>query len=329
MTEPSQPQPRRRNQPRAKGTFDRRRPFTTLEAAHAGITRAELGGPDFQSLFRGIHVSAEVIVTDALRAAAPLAACVPTAWASHASAARLLGAPLPVLPGEHVSVTSASDRPKRAGVTGHVAPSTSRIVIRDGVRMSAPAQMFVELGEQLTLVDLVAVGDWLVSKKLVSLEKLRRFVATNRMRGSAAARAAVAFVRAGVDSVMETRLRMLIVPAGLPEPDVNRHIGGVDGEKGRRYDLSWSAIKVIVEYDGRHHVEIIAQWEADLERRESIDNDEWRQLVFVSKDLFRTPDRTLARIEKVLRAKRLAGMPRRLSDDWRPHFPVRGGYLRS
>ena len=128
---------------------------------------------------------------------------------------------------------------------------------------------------------------------------------------------------------METRLRMLIVLAGIPEPEVNREIRGVGGRGVRRYDLSWPGVRMIVEYDGRHHVEVIEQWEADLERREAIDDDEWRILVFVAKDIFRRPDRTLDRLARVLRKARLPGLPRVLSEDWRPHFPVKSDYLHS
>jgi hypothetical protein len=82
----------------------------------------------------------------------------------------------------------------------------------------------------------------------------------------------VALVRERVDSPMESRLRMLIVLAGLPEPRVNVTYGEEDGLVLRRYDLSWPEVRVIVEYDGRHHVERVEQWESDLERREAIDD---------------------------------------------------------
>ena len=317
--------PRRRTPPRPVESFDPRRPFTTAEAAQAGITRAALTGPAFQQLMRGVHVAADVPVTPALRASAPLVVSVPSAWASHASAGRLLGVPLPVLPVEHVSVLAASDRPHRAGVRAHVAAPSSRIVTIDGVRLSAPAQLFVELAEQLTLVDLVVVGDWLVRKGKVSIDRLCEFAGASTMRGAAAARAAVVFVRERVDSPMETRLRMLFVLAGFPEPEVNLSFDLGDGM--RRYDLSWPGVKVVAEYDGRHHVEREAQWADDLLRAEEIDNDGWRRRTFIAGDVFNTPHRTLERMERLLRAVGLPGMPAVLSDAWRPHFPIKDGYL--
>jgi hypothetical protein len=293
------PARRRRRSPRPAGSFDRRRPFTRAEALEAGITPAALRTKAFRRLMTDVYVDSSVPLTPELAAVAPLALAVPSAWASHSSAARILGVPLPALPGEHVSVTAAADRLRRAGVTFHVAPSTSRIWTRDSVRMSAPAQMFVELATQLNLVDLVVVGDWLVKKELLTLERLLEFVASTRLPGADRAREAARYVRERVDSPMETRVRMLIVLAGIPEPEVNRTIRDIDGVPKRRYDLCWPGVKVIVEYDGRHHVERIEDWEADLERREAIDGDGWRIVVLVAKNVYDRPDVTLERIAGV------------------------------
>jgi very-short-patch-repair endonuclease len=78
-----------------------------------------------------------------------------------------------------------------------------------------------------------------------------------------------------------------------------------------------------VEYDGRQHIEREESWEADLERREAIDDDQWRILVVTSRGIYREPERTVSRIWRLVRDRRLPGAPARPSDDWRPHFPVR------
>lgn len=245
----------------------------------------------------------------------------PGAWASHATAARVLELPLPVLPGEHVTVLERAERRNRTGITCHFAPN-GLITRRDGVRLSAPEQVFVELAEQLTLVDLVVAGDHMVRVGLVDPGQLRRFCAESRHRGARRARQAAGYVRPGVDSPMETRTRMLIVLAGLPEPEVNALVG--DGVDFRKYDLSYRRSRTIVEYDGRHHVERVEQWESDLGRRERIDDDGWRILVVTAKDIYRTPEQTLARIHRVLRERGEPGVPARLDDRWREHFPGHG-----
>ena len=55
------------------------------------------------------------------------------------------------------------------------------------------------------------------------------------------------------------------VRVSLSAPAVKRRVDRLeaDGEPVRRYDLSRPAAKVIVEYDGRHHIERVEQWEDD------------------------------------------------------------------
>jgi hypothetical protein len=175
----------------------------------------------------------------------------------------------------------------------------------------------------VTLVDLVIVGDWLVRKKKVSLEALRRHCEASTSRHGGAARLAAALVRERVDSPMESRLCMLIVLAGLPEPVVNMTIRDLRGEPVRRYDLCWPSVRLIVEYDGKHHVERMEQWEKDLQRREAIDDDGWRILVVTSAGVFDVPEQTVVRIHRHLRSRRLPGTPARPASTWRAHFPAR------
>lgn len=161
-------------------------------------------------------------------------------------------------------------------------------------------------------------------RQLVSVAQLRAHCAAATGDGAAHSQAAGAFVRERVDSPMETRLRMLIVLAGLPEPEVNLTFGDDEGMAFRRYDLSWRRARLIVEYDGRHHVERVEQWESDLARREEIEDDEWRILVVVASGVYRTPGATLAKIHRLLRARGQGGVSQTLDPGWQRHFPDRG-----
>lgn len=300
--------------------LDTRRPFTRAEALAAGITPAQLRAARFRRLFRGVYVDAAVAPTPRLRVLGALRLFDDLAWASHASAARLHDLPVPTLPDEHVSVPQPKHRRHHPGVRTHVG-DPCHIVVRGGVRVTHELQTFVELAGLLGLVDLVVVGDHLVRRCGVTPERLVAWCAGSRHPAAARARKAAAYVRADVDSPMETRLRMLLVLAGLPEPRVNLTVRAGDGEVLRRHDLSYPEAKVVVEYDGRHHVERVEQWEADLDRREAIDDEAWRILVVVAAGIYRHPERTLRRVHRLLLARGCSGVPTRLSADWRPHFP--------
>lgn len=303
-----------------KPTLDTRRPFTRAAGIRAGIPARDFRGTRFQVLLRGVYVDREVEVTPRVRALAALALVDESAYASHVSAARTYGVPVPTFPEEHVTVTDPAQRRVRDGVRCHVRPE-SRVRVIAGVRVSAPAQLFVELASLLTLVDLVIAGDHLVRKGQVTCRELIAACADLPGESGRQARRAASLVREGVDSPMETRVRLLLVFAGIPEPRVNLTIRDVLGDPIRRYDLAWPEVKVIVEYDGRHHVERIEQWESDLERREQIDDEDWRILVVVSSGVFKDPAATVDRVFRLLRRRGLPGLPAEPSAAWRPHFP--------
>ena len=179
--------------------------------------------------------------------------------------------------------------------------------------------MFVELAENLGLVDLVVVGDWLVRKGHVTCASLATYAAASALPHAAHARRAAGYVRAKVDSPMETRLRMLIVLAGLPEPEVNVEIRDEAGVLVRRLDLAYRGVRLAVEYDGRQHLDDPEQWESDHGRRDDLEDDDWRVLVVTSRGIYRHPEKTLERIWRALDKRRHRPLARP-TDGWRPYF---------
>lgn len=301
-------------------TFDPKQPFLRAEGIDNGLTEKVLRGPGYRRLFRNVLVSSETAPTALQRARGALTLQCESAWASHVTAARVKGAPVPTIADEHVSVSHQKLRRHHQGLRCHVGDPTG-VVVEKGMRVSGDVPMFIELGGQLTLVDLVVVGDWLVRRRGVTPGQLVRACEHSRHRDARKALAAARYVRRDVDSPMETRLRMLLVLAGLPEPVVNLVIRDRVGEVIRKYDLCYPAVKVAVEYNGKLHVEVIATWEDDLERRADMDDEDWRLVVVISSGIYQDPLRTLRRVHRVLLARRMPGVPPRLSDDWRPHFP--------
>lgn len=301
-------------------------PFTRAAARAAGITDRQLASSRYVRLHASSYVDATVPLTPALRARAALLPFAGGSWASHATAARVWGLPVPALPDEHVTVVRRQDRRTRDGIVCHCAPDATADLVRlvDGVQVSSPEQVFVELATQLPLVELVVVGDHMVRHGLVRLDRLRAHCVEARGAGAVQARAAAAFVRERVDSPMESRLRMLIVLAALPEPRVNITYGDDEGLAFRRYDLSWPEVRLIVEYDGRHHVERIEQWESDLARREGIDDDEWRILVVIAKGIYKEPGTTVEKIHRLLVKRGHPGVPHQPDRAWQRHFPGSG-----
>lgn len=137
------------------------------------------------------------------------------------------------------------------------------------------------------------------------------------------ARRAARWVRVGVDSIMETRLRMLIVLAGLPEPTVGHVIRRDDGSWLHRIDLAYLGLLIAVEYDGRQHAANTAQWNKDIRRREDLENRGWRVIVVTAEGVYASPEETLERVRRILRDRGESAGRRRPSVEWHRCFPGR------
>lgn len=282
-----------------------------------GVTEWDLRSPRYRRLFSRVYVHASAAITQQLLAAAALLAAPPQSVVSHQSAARLWGG---IVPDDGlVHITCVGRRIEVKGIRAHrVRPGQQWTRFRD-LPLTSAVCTFLDLSDVLGLVDLVVLGDSLVRAKRVTPEGL--VTAANGFTGRSRrlARRAASLVRSDVDSAMESRLRMLIVLAGLPEPVINHKIYWSDGRVRWRFDLSYPEFRIIVEYDGLQHREDPDQWSTDISRRDWMDAKRWRIVVVIAKGIFRTPAMTLGRIIAVMRD---CDMPvPRLSDEWRQHFP--------
>ena len=303
--------------------LDLREPFSRADARRAGIPVKHLASRRFRRLFYDAYVRADVPVTPLVRASAALRISPLGSHASHQTAAQIWDGVVPDQPLTHVSSPRTGTRSARQGVGSHQTSDGSEVVTFGGLRVSSPAQTFIDLATELTLVDLVVLGDSLVKKGRATIRQLIEATLRWKGKGCRAARRAARLVRAGVDSPMETRLRLLMVFAGLPEPVVNHIVFDARGAVSKRFDLSYPELKLVIEYDGRQHAESDRQWERDTERREEMDVEEWRLIVIRSKDIYVQPLRTLERIVDAMRARGARGLPRTLSHEWERHFPGR------
>ncbi|MDO5534607.1 MAG: DUF559 domain-containing protein [Propionibacteriaceae bacterium] len=312
---PHRPRPR---PPRSADVVDIRRPFRTLDAAASGVSKRRLYSPEFRRIVRSVHILSSVRHEPWHEAEAVLLVAGEGAFVSHHTAARLYGAVVPDEEHLHASNEPTRHRSTIPGVTVHRSTHTPQRF--RGLPVTSPTDTFVDLAGCLGLVDLVVLGDSLVHRGRTTPEALRRAVqAAGPHRRLLEA---VNLVRDGVESPMETRLRLLMVLAGLPEPEVNIKIRSGDGEVIRRIDMGYSSSKLALEYDGSQHATSRQQYGSDVRRREELAAWGWRLWVAVSDDLFKSPAETLERIVAVMRELGMSVPP--LRDAWRAHFRGRG-----
>lgn len=201
--------------------IDSSKPFTRAAGLRSGLTVRDLTGTGFRRLLHGVYIGAQVRPTVAVRTRAALLVSTPGSYASHHTAATLWGGWAPLTTSIHLSTPADGSRSERGGIASHRARPGVRPVRRAGVPVTPPVDAFLDLAATgCDLIDLVSVGDSLVGAEVVSVEELVEASARFRGAGCRRARRAARYVRANVDSVTETRLRMLVVLAGLPEPEV-------------------------------------------------------------------------------------------------------------
>ncbi|MFM2475365.1 hypothetical protein K6Y82_45140, partial [Burkholderia cenocepacia] len=114
-----------------------------------------------------------------------------------------------------------TNRVRRAGVIGH--RIKANVVEVDGYRVESIPDAFVHLGASILTVDeLIEVGDWIVHHvrplRIAPSELLVHAQQFRGARGMKAVFAAIPWLRSGAASPGETRTRLLVRRAGLPEP---------------------------------------------------------------------------------------------------------------
>lgn len=123
----------------------------------------------------------------------------------------------------------------------------------DGVPVVTPLRAaFEQMRREHMLAEAVARADSYLNRGLFTREELASYVAgLGRRPGLRMARWAVVLARRGAESPGESRLRVQLAMAGLPEPALQVRIGGF-----ARLDLAYryrGEIAVGVEYDGAVH----------------------------------------------------------------------------
>lgn len=308
---------------RAQPAFDPRRPFSRAEARAAGLTPEKLLTKRFHKLFWDSYVLREVKITPLLRAQAVLKLVPAGSHISHHTAAELWGAVVPDDGNTHVCLPSDHRRQVRKGVKSHCGNGPTRTTLRKGLPVSTPEQAFLDLAATgLTLVDLVVAADGMIRANHTTPQRLIDAAAYWGGRGCRMARRAARLAREGVDSPTETKLRLLIVLAGLPEPRVNLILRARDGSWNRRYDLAYEELRLIVEYDGRQHATDAQQWLTDIFRREELDRLRWRLVVITAEGLYADPLQTLMRVRDALIERGASNIRRSFKAEWRVHFPA-------
>lgn len=280
----------------------RTRPFNAADARGVGITRSQLRGGGYRRLGSGIYRWAGLKESPQLMLAAVARRLPPGAAFSGRTAAWLHG--LDVAPCDPIEVTipEPAGSGRRAGASVcRAALAASEIVLRRRLPTTSAFRTSVDLGGRNLLTEAVVAVDQFLHAELLSVAELMSYVADHpRARGIARLRRVLAFVEPETESAMETRLRMLIVMAGLPRPELHVSIHDDRGNFLGRPDLLYRRQRLAIEYDGGNHRDRMVD---DNRRQNGLVGAGYRLLRFTAADVYGAPDTVAMQVRHAL-AKR-------------------------
>lgn len=103
------------------------------------------------------------------------------------------------------------------------------------------------------------------------------------LQGIVRAREALELMRVGADSAPESMLRLAMLDAGLPEPELQVHLR-IGDRLSPSADLGYRERRLAIQYDGGHHLEE-EQIHSDRRRDKAFRTAGWTVLVFGKDDL--------------------------------------------
>lgn len=180
----------------------------------------------------------------------------------------------------HVGVAANRPQPVAKGVTGRrLAAALLPGTTFGGLPVLSPLATFFSCCRELSVTDAVVMLESLLTDKEIypglriakrpvhRLEHFTRGLAgLERTVGVTVAREAIYRARLRVASPMESRLRLLLVDAGLPEPEINVPVLDGDGNLVAEVDLLYRDARLIIEYEGDGHRTDAKTFRKDLER---------------------------------------------------------------
>lgn len=288
------------------------RAFTTREALHMGLSREQLRRRSLVAPHHGVRSPGRAVGPLA-RARDALPLLRPDEAFCHLTALELWDLPVPLggsstPPVVHVGGTVSRQR-RRPGLRTHRYGHLP-VLHHGGLPLVAPVEAWLQSAADLAVDELVIIGDalcgawspWPAARGLPRRVLVEAVAGARSRPGAPRLRAAVRLVREGVLSPQETRLRLLVVRHGTPEPEVNVPRHAPDGSYLGRPDLSWPSRRVALEYEGDQHRTDRRLWRSDIDRRERFADGGWYLMRASADDLVAPGDAAfLARLDRRLR----------------------------
>ena len=191
---------------------------------------------------------------------------------------------------------------RRAGASVcRAALAKEEIVLRRRLPTTSALRTAVDLGGRSPLTEGVVAADLFLHAELVSLADLCNYVTDHSgAKGIARLRRVLDLAEPKAESPMESRLRMLLVTARLPRPEVQVSIHDDQGRFLGRPDLLYRRQRLAIEFDGGNHRDRMVD---DNRRQNGLVGAGFRLLRFTAADVYGAPDTVAMQVRHSLASR--------------------------
>lgn len=226
---------------------------------------------------------------------------------------------LPVQHGEdlEVAVCSPARAVRRRGIRGRaIDPALVHVETISGLRVATAASCWAMLADELTVRELIVIGDAIVhvprdrrgqrrpERALATVAQLARATEAGPRRGIRRLREALTAIRVESASPLETEFRLDAQTARLPDAHLDEEIVDASGRRLGISEFAYPRWKIVVEIEGDHHRRDPAQWARDLQKYAAYADAGWEVVRLAARDV-----RGPAGVDRVRRALIRHGWP--------------------
>jgi very-short-patch-repair endonuclease len=276
--------------------------FRGTAARAAGLVTPDvLRGPRFLRLFPDTYITApdDGPPDLKLRSHAAYRYVEGKGVLSGYSAAEILGASCGRrdAPAE-VTVPHRGQRSRSGLLVHRTSLHPGEIIEVKGLKVTTPLRTAYDLARRGDLVEGVVAVDRLANVHRFEPDLLLNFSARYRgLRGNELVPRVLAYVDRRSGSPMETRLRMLIVQAGLPKPEVQWVVQDEHTRTAVWLDLAWPDLMIGIEYEGERHTEPDRVLR-DVGRYTGLVDKGWRIYRYTKLEILRRQDLTVDQLTR-------------------------------
>jgi hypothetical protein len=276
-------------------------PFLGRQAVRRGEISTWQLQRDYRPVYRNVYLSKQAKLTALTRARAAWLWAGGDTTLTGLSAAAVLGT-------KWIDVDQPAElcRPNRHAPPGIVVRScdldSRELLVRNGLRITTPQRTAFDIGRSLSMNRSIPILDALshaTGFKIADVVSLA--VARPGSRGIQRLRSALKLVDGGAESPQESRVRLVLVAAGLPPPETQIEFSDEFGMARIRVDMGWREWRVAVEYDGVQHWSDRYQRSWDIDRIAILETMGW-VVVRISAEMLSRPEVIIERVRSKLRA---------------------------